>query len=206
MKQKLESKLELNINEETTFFQRFKHGVRNVIAGTTLAIFLAATAVGCASLKHYVEPRIGAIIPIAEQKKDYEPSYLVGGAYGFNKGKFGLEAGLDYFHSAGEYIKTNSFLPRLNVSYSPRKQKAKVKPYLTAGASLLSEFSAIDIPEFGVHDKVSNTTFGLETGVGVTIFDRINARVTYTMMPTSENVKGMISLMGGYRFRFGGKK
>ena len=113
---------------------------------------------------------------------------------------------MDYFHSAGEYIKTNSFLPRLNVSYSPRKQKAKVKPYLTAGANLLSEFSAIDIPEFGVHDKVSNTTFGLEAGVGVTLSDRINGRVTYTIMPTSENVKGMLTTTCGFRFLFGKKK
>ena len=186
MKQKLESIL----NKGTILF----------LAG------IAFLAIGCASLKHYVEPRIGAIVPVAEQKKDYEPSYLVGGAYGFNKGKFGLEAGLDYFHSAGEYIKTNSFLPRLNVSYSPRKQKAKVKPYLTAGANLLSEFSAIDIPEFGVHDKVSNTTFGLEAGVGVTLSDRINGRVTYTIMPTSENVKGMLTTTFGFRFLFGKKK
>jgi len=41
MKQKeTESKLESKtINEETTFFQKFKHGVENVIAGATLITF-----------------------------------------------------------------------------------------------------------------------------------------------------------------------
>ncbi len=167
---------------------------------------VAALAIGCASVKPYVEPKVGAIIPVAEKEQDYTPSLLVGGACGLNAGKIGIEAGLDYFRSSGEYIKTNSFLPRLSASYSPLKQTAKVKPYLTAGANLLMETSTIDIPEFDVHDKVSNTTFGLEAGVGVTIFDKIDGRVTYTMLPASENVKGMITLTGGYRFRFRGKK
>ncbi len=160
---------------------------------------IASLAIGCASLKHYVEPRVGAIVPVAEKEQDYKPSLLIGGAYGFNAGKIGFETSLDYFHSSGEYIQTDSILPRFNVSYSPLKQTAKVKPYIIAGANLLSEFSAIDIPEFDVHDKVSNTTLGVEAGIGATILDRINSRLVCTWLPTSENVKNMFTLMLGYR-------
>jgi len=127
---------------------------------------------------------------------------LVGGAYGLSIGKFGLEIGLDQFKSSGEYIKTKSLLPRFNISYSPFKQTAEVKPYVMTGINFLSESSTIDIPEFDVHDKVSNTTFGLEFGVGATILDRLHGRISYTVMPGSENVKGMITLTCGYRFRF----
>jgi len=170
------------------------------LAGIT---FLTPLIVNSQSLKHYIEPRVGAIVPVSEKKQEYKPSLLIGGAYGFDIGKFTLEAGLDYFHSSGEYIKTNSFLPRFNVSFSPLKPTAKVKPYLTSGANLLSEFSTIDIPQFNVYDKVKNTTFGLEAGAGVTISDRIDGRVSYRAIPASENVKAMIILTGGYRFRFG---
>ena len=154
------------------------------------------------SLKHYIEPRVGTIAPVAEKEQDYNSSFLIGGAYGLSIGKFTLEIGLDQFKSSGEYIKTKSLLPRFNISYSPSKQTAKVKPYGMIGGSLLSESSTISIPEFNVHDKVSNTTLGLEFGVGATIFDRINGRITYTVMPGSENVKGMITFTCGYRFRF----
>ena len=167
---------------------------------------LAPLTLSAQSLKHYVEPRVGLIAPMATQKQPFDPSFLVGGAYGLNIKKVGLEAGLDYFHSSGEYIKTNSFLPRFNISYSPLNQKAKVKPYVMAGVNFLNEFSTIDIPEFDVHDKVSNTTFGAEFGVGATISDRIDGRITYTTMPGSENVRGRIALTIGYRFSFGGKK
>lgn len=168
---------------------------------------VASLAIGCASVKPYIEPRVGVVIPVAAKEQAYDPSLTIGGAVGFNMEKIGLgfEVGLDYFHSSGEYIETNSILPRINLSYSPLKQKAEVKSYLTAGASLLSEFSTIDIPEFDVHDKVSNTTLGIEAGIGATIFDRIHGRFSYTMMPLSENVKGMINLIAGYRFLSGEK-
>ena len=189
---------------------KMKQKLESIIKkGKILALAgIASLAIGCASLKHYVEPRVGAIVPVAEKEQGYKPSFLMGGAYGFNIEKIGLgfEAGLDYFHSSGEYIETNSIWPRLNLNFSPLKQTAKIKPYVMAGVNLLSEFSAIDIPEFYVHDKVKNTTFGIEFGIGATIIDRINGRVTYTMMPASENVRGMISLTAGYRFLFGGKK
>jgi len=156
------------------------------------------------SLKSYVEPRVGAVIPVSAEKQTYNPSFLVGVDYGFNVEKIGvgLELGIDYFHSSAEYIKTNTLWQKLNLNFSPFElflPNAKVKPYLSAGASLLTEFSAIDIPEFGVHDELSNSTFGLEFGVGATLFDRINLRAAYTFLPTSENVKGMITLMLGYR-------
>lgn len=153
-------------------------------------------------LKHYVEPRVGTIAPVTEKEQAYDSSFLIGGAYGLSIGKFGLEVSLDYFNSSAEYIKTKSILPRFNISYSPFKQTAKVKPYLMAGVNFLSESSTIDIPEFNVHDKVSNTTFGLEFGVGATIRDKLHGRISYTVMPGSENVKGMITLTCGYRFGF----
>lgn len=166
---------------------------------------VAALAIGCASMKHYIEPKLGVIAPVAAQEQAYNPSFLIGGAYGINKGKLGLEAGLDYFKSSAEYIETKSILPRFNASFSPLKETAKVKPYLMAGINSLRESSAIDIPEFDVHEKVKNTTFGLEFGMGATIFDRIHGRLSYTVLPASENVKGMITLTGGYRFLFGEK-
>ena len=180
------------------------------ILRTGRSIFLAGLGfltVACQTVKFYVEPRVGAVIPVAAKEQTYDPSLTIGGAVGLNIEKIGigLEAGLDYFHSSGEYIETDSILPRINLSYSPLKQKAKAKPYVMAGINVLGEFSAIDLPEFDVHEEVSNTTLGIEAGVGVTIFDRIHTRLSYTGLPASENVKGIISLIGGYRFLFGEK-
>jgi len=169
-------------------------------------ICLAPLKLSSQSLKHYVEPRAGTIAPVTEKEQAYDSSFLIGGAYGLSIGKFTLEVGLDCFKSSAEYIKTKSLLPRINVSYSPFNPEAKVKPYVMAGVNFLRESSTISIPEFDVYDKVSNTTFGLEFGVGATIFDRIHGRIIYTLMPKSENVKGMITLTCGYRFGFGGKK
>jgi len=72
-----------------------------------------------------------------------------------------------------------------------------------AGMNVLGEFSTIDIPKFDVHDNVSNSMIGLEFGAGATIFDRIHGRISYTVMPASENVKGMLTLTAGYRFLIG---
>ena len=166
---------------------------------------LMALAIGCASSRFYVKPKVGLIAPVSAKEQTYNPSTMVGGALGLS-GKFGLEASLDSFNSSGKYIETNSILPRVNLNFSLSKPTAKVKPYLMTGINFLSESSTINIPEFGVHDKVSNTTFGLEFGIGATIFDKIDGKVTYTMMPGSENVKGMITLTAGYRFSFGSKK
>jgi len=169
-------------------------------------MFLTHLTLAAQSLKHYLEPRVGAIVPVAEKEQEYKPSFLIGGAYSFNVGKFGLEAGVDFFGSSGDYIKTKSLLSRINVSYFPFKPTAKIQPYLMTGISSLKESSVIDIPEFDVYDRIINKTRGIELGVGATVFDRIHGRLSYTFMPTSENVKGMISLTGGYRFFLGGKK
>ncbi len=172
------------------------------------ALFLAGVAslaIGCASMKHYIEPKLGLIGPVAPKEQSYDPSVLAGAAYGVNIPKIGLglEAGVDYFHSSGEYIKTHSLIPRINMSYTPFGSKAKVKPYVMAGMNVLGEFSTIDIPKFDVHENVSNSMFGLEFGIGATIFDRVHGRLSYTIMPASENVKGMLTLTGGYRFLIG---
>ena len=166
---------------------------------------LMSLTIGCASSRFYVEPKVGLIAPISAKEQTYNPSTTVGGALGLS-GKFGLEASLDSFNSSAEYIKTNSVLSKINLNFSLSKSTAKVKPYLMAGINFLSESSTINIPEFDVHDKVKNKTTGLEFGFGTTIFDRIDGRISYMLMPGSENIKGMIILTAGYRFSFGSKK
>ncbi len=155
---------------------------------------------GCATSKFYIEPKGGVIIPLAEKEQVYEPSAVIGAACGLNGKRFGIEAGSNYFHSSEEYIKTHSTLSKINLNFNLLKPTAKVKPYLIGGISFLSEYSTIEIPEFNVHDKVANTTNGLEFGIGVTIIDRIDGRITYMTMPESENVKGMVSATLSYRF------
>ena len=173
---------------------------------------IASLAINCASIKPYVEPKLGLIAPVAEKEQDYTPSFLVGGACGVNKKEIGLdvEVGLDYFHSSAKSddpeitVKTNSILPRASASFYPLNlfltPIPKLNPYIMAGINVLGEFTTIDIPKFNVHEEVSNATFGLEFGIGATLFDRIHTRLSYTMLPASENVKGMITLTGGYRF------
>ena len=166
---------------------------------------LMSLTIGCASSRFYVGPRVGVIVPVAEKEQTYNPSTTIGGALGLS-GKIGLEASLDYFNSSAEYIKTKSTLLKVNLNFSLSKSTAKVKPYLIGGMNFLNESSTIDIPQFDVYDKVKNNTTGLEFGFGTTILDKIDGRITYTLMSGSENVKGMIALTCGYRFLFGSKK
>ena len=70
--------------------------------------------------------------------------------------------------------------------------------------SFLNESSTIDIPKFNVHDKMRNTTRGFGGGFGINIIG-FDTRITYTGLPESENVKGMVNLTLGYRFLFGKK-
>lgn len=171
---------------------------------------LASLAIGCSSLVHYVEPKIGAIIPVAAQKQPYNASFSTGADYGFymQKAGVGVEAGFDYFQSSKEFIKTDSLLPKVSLNFSPFEiflPKAKIKPYLSAGASFLNEFSTIDIPKFSVHEDVRNSTVGIDMSLGATFFDRINLKAGYTFLPASQNVKGMFSVTGSYRFLLEGK-
>lgn len=191
MKQKLESMI--------------KKGKMVALAG------IASLAVGCASMVHYVEPKIGGIVPVAAEKQSYNAFFSFGADYGFYLQKIGVgvEVGLDYFHSSGQYIETDSLLPRVGVNFSPFEMffpDAIVKPYVSAGASYLSEFSTIDIPQFNIHQGVKNSTPGIDLNLGATLLDRINLKLGYTFMPSSKNVKGMFSVTGGYRFLFEGKK
>jgi hypothetical protein len=171
---------------------------------------LASMAVGCASLTHYAEPRVGAVIPVSAEQQPYDASFLVGADYGFNVKKVGvgLETGLDYFQSSGQYIKSDTIVPRVALNFSPFElfmPDAAVKPYISAGASLLNEISTIDIPKFNVHEQKTNSTVGIDFGLGATLFDSINLKLNYTFLPTSQNVKGIVSITGGYRFLFEGK-
>jgi len=161
--------------------------------------------VGCASSKFYIEPKVGVIILGSAKEQVYDPSFMVGVALGFNGKRVGLESGLDYFDSSGEYIETKSILSSVNLNLNLSKPESDIKFYLIGGASRLNESSTIEIPKFNVYDVVENTISGLGFGMGISIIDRINGRVTYTVIPASENVKGMVALTGGYRLLFGGK-
>ena len=78
---------------------------------------LMALAIGCASSRFYVKPKVGLIAPISAKEQTYNPSTTVGGALGLS-GKFGLEASLDYFNSSAEYIKTKSALSKVNLNFN----------------------------------------------------------------------------------------
>ena len=186
MKQKLESML--------------KAGKMLFLAGLT------SFAINCMSVAHYIEARAGLLVPVAEKKQDYNPSFTLGGAYGFSSKEFGLEVGGDYFKSSGEYIKTNSLLSKINLNYILSKPTAKVQSHLSLGVSHLNENSTIDIPEFDFHTQVSNSTWGLEAGIGITILDKLTGKISYIVLPTSENVRGIVGLTCGYCFPLGGKK
>jgi hypothetical protein len=160
---------------------------------------LMSLTIGCASSRFYVEPKVGLIAPISAKEQTYNPSTTVGGALGLSGKVIGLEASLDSFNSSAEYIKTKSSLSRVNLNFSLSKAI-----YLTGGVGFLKESSVISIPEFNVHDKVKNNTTGIEFGIGATIFDRINTRISYILIPRSENARGMIIFTCGYQI--GSKK
>jgi len=169
---------------------------------------LVYLTMGCASSKFYVEPKVGVMVPGAAKEQTYEPSATIGGACGLSGKASGLEleTGLDYFHSSGEYIETNHILSNVNLNLNLLKfPESKANFYLIGGASRLNESSTIDIPEFNVHDKMRNTTLGFGGGFGINMVG-VDVRVTYTGLPESENVGGMVNLTLGYCIFFGGKK
>jgi len=173
--------------------------------GKVLALAgLMYLTIGCASSKFYIEPKVGVIIPGSATEQAYEPSATIGGACGLSGKVIGLEAGLDYFHSSGEYIETDHILSNVNLNLNLSKPESDVKFYLTGGVSRLNESSTIDIPKFNVHDEMINTIFGVGGGFGINILG-LDTRITYTGLPESENVKGMVNLTLGYCILFGKK-
>jgi hypothetical protein len=172
---------------------------------------LMSLTIGCASIsdkamfsspRFYFKPNIGAISPISLMfplpPLPYDPAITVGGAFGLLSGKFGLEAGLNYFNSP-----TKSNLLSVNLNFSLSKPTAKVKPYLIIGKNLLNESLTVGTYQFDRYGKVKNTT-GSEFGFGTTISDRFDGRITYILMSGRE--RGMMTLTCGYRFSFGSKK
>jgi len=159
---------------------------------------------GCASSKFYIEPKVGVMVPGAAKEQAYEPSATIGGACGLSGKVIGIEAGLDYFNSSGEYLETNHILSNVNLNLNLSKPESDIKFYLTGGMSFLNESSTIDIPKFNVHDEMKNTTLGFGGGFGIDIVG-FNTRITYTGMPESENVNGMVHLTLGYSILFGKK-
>ena len=170
---------------------------------------LMSLTIGCASSRFYLKPNVGVIAPISLNvlfPLPYNPSITVGGAFGLLSGKFGLEAGLNYFNSPSETLtktKTKSNLLRFNLNFSLAKSTAKVKPYLIIGKNLLNESLTVGTYQFDRYGKVKNTT-GSEFGFGTTISDRFDGRITYILMSGRE--RGMMTLTFGYRFSFGSKK
>jgi hypothetical protein len=166
---------------------------------------LAFLAASCMPLrKPYVEPRLGAVVPVAEEEKDYNASLSIGASYGFEIDpvrKLGFEASLDYFGSSEQYIETNSLLLGVNATYLVRDVNPSV--YLTGGFVLLNEFSNIDIPApFNVHDEKTDSTFGLSFGTNVRFnAEDVGVRLNYIFL-FGENVKGMLVLTGDYRLSF----
>ncbi len=159
----------------------------------------------CASSKFYLGPKVGLISPVSENEQTYKLSPTIGGVCGVGGGQGGFEVGLDHFNSSGEYIETKSNLLKFNLNLNLAKPESKVKPYLSGGMNLLNESSTINIPKFNVRDELKYKTFGVEFGTGLIILDRLNLGITYTIMPASENVPGMIAITGGYRISFGKK-
>ncbi len=159
------------------------------------------------SLEHYIGLRVGTIVPISAKKQAYKPSTMVGVDYSLSGKVIGGGVGLDFFKSSAKEkgIKTRSTLLSAKVRFDLSKQTAKVKPYLMAGANVLIENSEINLPQFGIREKVSNTTLGLKFGAGVKI-NKLHGGISYIVWPGSENVKGMIALTCGYRFPIGSKK
>jgi len=173
--------------------------------GKVLALSgLMYLAMGCASSKFYIEPKVGVIVPGAAKEQDYKSFATIGGACGFSGKVIGFEAGLDYFNSSGEYIETKSNLSKFNLNLNLSKPESKVKFYLTGGASKLNESSTINIPKFKVHDEIKNTLSGFSGGFGINIVG-FDGRFTYIGLPGSENVKGMVHLTLGYSILFGKK-
>jgi hypothetical protein len=168
---------------------------------------IASLAVGCATISQYAEPRVGVMIPVAAEKQAYSPSLLIGADYGVNikNTGVGVEAGIDYFHSSGQYIQTESIIPRVAVKFSPLDlalPDSKIKPFVSAGMSFLTEISAIDVPQYKIHDSKLSSTFGIDLGLGVSLFDMVNVNASYTILPSSQNVKGMLKISAGYSFQF----
>jgi len=162
---------------------------------------LMSLTIGCASSRFYLKPNVGVISPISLAvlfPLPYDPSITVGGACGLLSGKFGLEAGLNYFNSP-----TKSNLLSVNLNFSLSKPTAKVKPYLIIGKNLLNESLTVGTYQFDRYGKVKNTT-GSEFGFGTTISDRFDGRITYILMSGRE--RGMMTLTFGYRFGLGRKK
>ena len=186
---------------------KMKQGLESIIKKGKVMAFAGAMSLMPLTLsaqssdsgpEYYVEPRAGLMIPDAPKKQEYKSSFKVGVSGGIDLNKIGIEAGLGYYNSSRKYIETKSLLPKINVKIYPEKGE-DIKPYIMAGANMLKEYSTINIPESDVQDKVSNTTMGAEIGFGATISNKFDWRMSYTRLPKSENVKGMLSLSIGYQ-------
>jgi hypothetical protein len=169
-----------------------------------IAIVLAGVIClgSCATLKPFVEPKVGVVIPVSEDKDNpYNPEPVFGIGLGLENKPLVIEASLESFNSSGKYIQTSGLTSRLdaNLIFFPN---SKVRPYIGGGVNLLSESSIVNIPEWEVYEQTKSFTWGGELDVGMIIADSFNLRFIYARMDKSENVKNMFTLMLGYRLYF----
>jgi len=165
-------------------------------------------------LTHYIKLGFGVLGPVPAEKTIYDPSLFFSAGYGLiipnvGPGELGFEFSLDYFRSFTEYtnpvlasIETDSFFPRISAIYTPFDESNIIKPIGIFSINALAEFSNIKVPRYNVDVNESNIMAGLEPGLGLTIDDRFDARITYSWSPWSKNAKGILVFTGAYRLIF----
>ncbi len=195
-----------------------KKGLSKLLVAGGMALGMGLS--GCATTTNfYIEPRLGVVFPVSAEGKTeqaYDPSVTIGVAGGIHLEEIGFGAEVDAhaFGSSKEYkepvkatVRSGSIILGTSASFYPLNlildQIPKLNPELVVGIDALGEFTTIDIPDFDVHEEISSLMFGLKFGIGATLFDRIHAELSYTVLPASENVPGFFHFLAGYRFFFG---
>ncbi len=189
-----------------------------VAGGMALGMGLSGLTVAGQPINFYIEPMLGIVFPVSAEGKTeqaYDPSVTIGVAGGFNIPEFGFGAKVDAhaFGSSKEYtepveatVKSGGFLLGANAEFHPLnlflEQIPKLNPSILFGIGALGEFTTIEIPDFDVHEEISSAMFGLKFGIGATLFERIHAELSYTVLPASENVPGFFHFLAGYCFFF----
>jgi hypothetical protein len=154
------------------------------------------------NLEPYLGIRAGVIMPTGAKEQDYKPSLIAGVVGGINLFKVagtrvGTRLGIYGFQSEDKTpvasIKTDSILSEFLVNFSPFT--TKVVPYILAGPIMLSEFSDIKVPKYGVHDHPGSTTFGFKGGIELKVGE-VGLEVSVIEL-FGENVRGAVSVMAG---------
>ena len=67
---------------------------------------------------------------------------------------------------------------------------------------LLGEINKLN-DNVNVDEKISKSIVGVESALGLTIYERINIQISAIVFPESKNVKGILGFEGTYRFPIG---